>query len=259
MAKHAQFRFYEELNDFLSPARRKSTFTHVFTGSPAVKDTIEALGVPHTEVDLILVNGVSVPFSHRLADGDRVAVYPVFESLDISPVTRLRPEPLREPRFIPDVHLGTLARYLRLLGFDTAYDNDADDHEIVARAAAERRIILTRDKGLLKYGAVTHGAWIRATVPRNQLVEVLERFDLARRAAPFTRCLACNGLTCQVEKADIRNRLEPLTAEHYERFKHCGSCGRIYWEGSHYARMRAFVEALGITVARQEPSSDRTP
>src|SRR4030095_6880135 len=144
------FRFYEELNDFLPSARRKRTFAYRFQGSPAVKDAIEALGVPHTEVDLVLVDGASVRFSHRLRGGERVAIYPVFERLDIAPLVRLRPAPLRTPRFVADVHLGTLARGLRLLGFDTLYDRTAQDPELVRRSVAERRGFLTQDVGVLQ-------------------------------------------------------------------------------------------------------------
>jgi hypothetical protein len=184
----ADFRFYEELNDFLRPELRKRTFSHAFNGTPAVKDVIEAIGVPHAEVDLVLIDGESVGFARRLRDGDRVAVYPVFERFDISPLTRLRPRPLRRTRFVLDVHLGTLARYLRLLGFDTLYRNDYDDHEIVRLAHDQSRIILTRDKGLLKHAAVARGRWIRHLRPIEQLRETLAAFDLVRSARPLTRC-----------------------------------------------------------------------
>ena len=180
----AEFRFYEELNDFLAPVLRKRAFSYAFNGTPSVKDAIEAIGVPHTEVDLVLVDGKSVDFTRRLAGGERVAVYPVFERLDISPVTRLRARPLRVTRFVLDVHLGKLARYLRLLGFDTCYRNDYDDDAIIGLARGESRIILTRDKGLLKHGAVTHGYWVRATVPRQQLAEIVRVFDLGRQRTP---------------------------------------------------------------------------
>ena len=136
----ALFRFYEELNDFLPAERRKVAFVHEFVGTPSVKDTIEAIGVPHTEIDLILVDGRSVGFGHRLAGGERVAVYPMFEGLDIAPVQRPRPRPLREPRFVLDVHLGTLARYLRLLGFDAIWRNDLDDQAIIDMAGREQTV-----------------------------------------------------------------------------------------------------------------------
>lgn len=188
-----EFRFYEELGDFIAPQLRKRSFVHRFDGTPSVKDRIQSLGVPHTEVDLILVDGEPVPFSHRLAGGERVAVYPMFERFELGEGNRLRPRPLREPRFVLDVHLGRLASYLRLLGFDTLYRNDYDDEELLAVSRAQHRILLTRDTGLLKRSALTHGAFLHATDPRRQLREVLDRFQLDARIAPFTRCARCNG------------------------------------------------------------------
>ena len=256
LRRSAEFRFYEELNDFLPEERRKRTFVHEFIGTPSIKDTVEALGVPHTEVDLILIDGQSVGFDCLLAGGERVAVYPVFEALDIAPLVRLRPRPLRNPRFVLDVHLGKLARYLRLLGFDSLYENDFDDPTIVAISVRERRIILTRDKGILKNGAVTHGYWLRATQPREQLREVMRMFDLQRRIEPFSRCLVCNGELLGVDTEAVLERLPAKVRECYDVFVRCGNCDRIYWAGSHYERMRELVEELigtaGIT-ARTTP------
>ena len=154
----ATFRFYAELNDFLPPEKRKRDIEYEFFGTPTVKDAIEALGVPHVEVDLVIINGVPVDFSHHLRDGDRVAVYPVFESLDISGVSRLRPKPLREPRFVADVHLGKLVRILRLLGIDVIQPSNPADEELVRISRKEGRILLTRDRHLLKHGKLTHGS-----------------------------------------------------------------------------------------------------
>jgi len=260
------FRFYAELNDFLPPGRRQVAFDHMLEGPASVKDTIEALGVPHTELDLILANGESVDFSYRLAGGDRIAAYPVFESLDITPLLRVRPEPLRHPRFVLDIHLGRLASYLRLLGFDALYDNGADDETLAGLAANEgvsggydvqrdgpkghdpqgRRILLTRDRGLLKRGQVTHGYCLRSTDSREQLREVVRRFDLAGAARPFTRCLACNGELRPASKEEVRHLLSEQTCRLYDEFGRCAACGRVYWKGGHYERMRDLVEeALG--------------
>ena len=148
----AKFRFYAELNDFLPRHEKHIFFQHSFSGNPSIKDTIEAIGVPHTEVDLIIVNGVSVDFSYLLQDEDRVSVYPVFESIDITQALRVRPQPLREIRFVLDIHLGRLAGYLRMLGFDTLYRNDYRDEELAYVSSQEERILLTRDRGLLKRG-----------------------------------------------------------------------------------------------------------
>lgn len=241
----AYFRFYAELNDFLTtPARRMVTFTHSFRGRVSIKDMIEALGVPHTEVDLILVNGVSVDFSYLVHNADRVSVYPVFESLDITPVLRVRPRPLRETRFVLDIHLGKLARYLRLLGFDALYRNDFQDEELVDLSSSQSRILLTRDRGLLKHSLVTHGYCLRETNPRRQLIEVVRRFDLFGSVYPFQRCLHCNGLLQSVEKATIHGQLLPATRQYFNDFRLCSTCGKIYWQGSHYRRMGQFIEQL---------------
>jgi len=240
----AHFRFYEELNDFLPPERRKVGFEHAFAGRPAVKDVIEALGVPHTEVDLILMNGESVDFPSPLMDGAHVSVYPMFESLDITPLARVRPRPLRTSRFVLDVHFGALARYLRLLGFDSWYRNDSPDAELARICQAEKRILLTRDRELLKRSVVTHGYYVRKTHPRRQAREVVKRFDLGRAARPFTRCLDCNGGVKAVNKKAILDRLEPKTRCHFDRFWQCEGCQRIYWQGSHYDRLQLVVEGL---------------
>lgn len=245
MTSHtAIFRFYEELNDFLPPEKRKRDFEYRFNDHPSVKDAIESLGAPHVEVDLILVNGVSVDFRHRLKDGDRVSVYPVFESLDITGVTHLRERPLREPSFILDVHLGRLAKYLRMLGFDTLYRNDFTGYEIIDIAIQSNRTILTRNTNLLKMKSVSRGYAIRSSDPYEQIREVVGRFDLRSSARPFTRCIDCNCPIESVSKENIADRLEELTSRYYKRFFICTGCGKIYWEGSHYERMMKMIEKL---------------
>jgi len=236
-----EFRFYEELNDFLAPARRKRAFRHRLHGTPAVKDSIEALGVPHTEVDLILVDGVPVRFTHRLHGGERVAVYPVFERLDIAPIARLRPAPLRTPRFVADVHLGTLARYLRLLGFDTHYSNRSSDAELVRLSVTERRILLSRDVGLLKHKVLTHAHYMRATDPASQLSEIVRALDLGRRIRPFTRCMRCNGRLRRVSTARVAASVPARVREMTRHFARCSGCGRCYWPGTHYQRLARMV------------------
>ncbi len=240
----ASFRFYAELNDFLPTHRRQVLFQHAFSGRPAIKDTIEALGVPHTEVDLILVNGVSVDFGYRLRDGDQISVYPVFESMDISPVLHLRPKPLREVRFVADTHLGRLARYLRMLGFDTLYRNDFTDDELARISCDQSRILLTKDRGLLKRSRVTHGYFVREIHPRGQCIEVLRRFDLVGLITPFERCIRCNGMVKAVDKEEIIDQLEPGTRQYYDEYRRCEDCARIYWRGSHYQRMQRFIDQI---------------
>lgn len=244
LRKKAILRFYEELNDFLPPDKRKKPFTYLFFGSPSIKDVIEAMGVPHVEVDLILVNGVSVDFNYNLQAGDNVSIYPVFESIDISNIVQLRARPLRDTRFILDVHLGKVTKTLRMLGFDCYYRNDLKDAEIVAIAEAEKRIILTRDRELLKNSRVTHGYWVRSKNPEKQVVEIIKRFDLKDRIKPYIRCMSCNGLIEKVDKEDIVHRLEPKTRKYYDEFYICSSCGKIYWRGSHFERMEQKLNDL---------------
>ncbi len=242
--KVAEFRLYEELNDFLPPGKKKTTFPYHFSGTPSVKDAIEAIGVPHTEVELILINGESVEFGRHLHDGDRVSVYPVFESLDVTPAIRLRERPLRDIRFVADVHLGRLARKLRMLGFDTAYRNDYADADVVEISVRERRIILTRDRGILKNSMVTHGYWIRSVEPNEQAREVIARFDLSSSSTPFHRCMVCNGLLEMVEKRDVLGDLPEKAARYYNVFRRCAGCGRVYWKGSHYDKLEKCVHEL---------------
>jgi hypothetical protein len=243
----ATFRFYQELNDFLPPAQRQVAFEHEWRGAPSIKHLVESLGVPHTEVDLILVNDRSVDWAHQPQAGDRVAVYPVFEALDIMPLIRLRPLPLREVRFVLDGHLGRLAAYLRLLGFDTWYQNHVDDAVLAQTSKEEHRILLTRDQGLLKRSAVTHGYWVRATAPREQLREVMTRFDLQHQAKPFTRCLSCNGLLQSASPAEVNSEVPENAARFYSEFWRCTSCHKVYWQGSHYQRMARLVEDAMVT------------
>ena len=227
----ASVRFYAELNDHLAPDRRYRTLEKEFFVPASVKEVIESFGIPHTEVELVLVNGESSDFSRLVRAGDRVALYPVFESLDITPELRVRPQPLREPKFVLDVHLGRLAAYLRMLGFDTQYRNCVSDADLVRISAEQERILLTRDRGLLKHSAVTRGYWLRQTDRRRQAAEVVSRFDLARALRPFTRCMACNEGLRPVSKGEIHGRVPPLIEARHEDFRECAACGRVYWEG----------------------------
>ncbi len=237
MPPEITIRFYEELNDFIPKRLQRRTIRHNLLTATTIRDLIGAFGVPPTEVDLVLVNGESAGFEHAVGPGDRIAVFPVFESIDISSVTRLRPAPLRVPRFILDVHLGKLARLLRMYGFDTLYRNDYSDPEIIRLATGDQRIILTRDKGILKHKQVTRGYYVRSQLPREQVQEVLHRFDLRDQVRPFSRCMACNGTIVAVEKEMVNHLLLPRTRECYREFFQCAGCKRVYWEGSHFDKM----------------------
>lgn len=241
---HSWFRFYAELNDFLPSEKQKKLFKYQFHGSPSVKDAIEAIGIPHAEVDLILINSTPSAFSDRINNGDIISVYPVFESFDITSVQHLRAKPLRITKFINDVHLGTLTKYLRLCGFDTFYKKDLNDIEIINLSVSEDRIILTRDLELLKNSIVTHGYWIRSQNTHEQLKEVFRRFDLASQMSPFIRCMECNGMLSDVSKKEIQDRLLPETIRIFAKFRMCSQCSRVYWEGSHFERMKKYIDKL---------------
>ena len=240
----ATFRFYEELNDFLAPRNRRHEFDHECARAATVKHEIEALGVPHTEVELVLVNGESAGFERIIGEGDRIAVYPKFESFDVSPLLRVREAPLRTPRFVADAHLGGLARLLRLTGFDTLYDNAIRDDDVERLCIEEQRIVLTRDRELLKRRTITHGCYVRSLRPEPQLQEIFSRLDLAGLSRPFSLCLSCNAALHPVEKAQVQEQLPPGVRAHYEHFSICHACGRVFWEGSHWKRLRRIVDRV---------------
>jgi uncharacterized protein with PIN domain len=239
----AHLRFYAHLNDFLHRTRRQKSFDHAFDGTPSVKDMIESLGVPHTEVALILANDAPVDFAYHVRDGDRISVYPPFEHLDLPPSVNVQPQP-EDARFVCDVHLGRLAAYLRMVGFDTLFPEDYRDEELARISSEEDRILLTRDRGLLKRRIVRRGYSVRATDPWQQLAEVIKRFNLYDAIARFQRCAACNGVLETVDKAVIADQLPEQTAQHYDEFRRCTGCGKIYWRGSHYEQIDAFVEQI---------------
>jgi uncharacterized protein with PIN domain/sulfur carrier protein ThiS len=238
MAK-ADFYFAGELNFFLPLQRKNKRFSHYFEERAAIKDTIEALGIPHPEVDLILVNSEPVDFSYIVTDGDEVEVYPVSAAIQAQPSNKELGD-----RFILDVHLGKLANALRMLGFDTLYRNDYDDEELAKISAAQNRILLTRDKGLLMRSIVTRGYYVRETHPEGQVKEVLQRFNLFDQVSPFHRCIRCNGLLEPVSKEAIADQLLPKTRQAINEFHRCCECRQIYWKGSHYAGMQHFVQEV---------------
>ena len=241
---HAHFRFHGVLGDFLPAGRRERWLEYAFRDRPGIKDPIEALGVPHSEVALIRVDGEPVDFHHPLQSGDRVEVWPVGPGSERLEGPPLRPPLPRPPRFVVDVNLGKLVRWLRLLGFDTAWRNDFTDRQVVERAVAENRVILTRDRRLLFHKVIEHGFWVRAVLPDEQVREVLHRLELRQKIQPFRYCLECNGPIRPVPKSAIIDRLEPLTRKYYEAFYQCGRCGKIYWKGSHYDNLMKKLEWL---------------
>jgi len=241
--RQAEFHFIGELNDFLPPGRRGRRFVFAFAERTAVKDVVEAIGPPHPEIAGMAVDGESAYFDRLLFGGERVEVFPA-QSAGACCAPSLRPEPPRPVRFILDAHLGRLARHLRMLGFDTRYRNDFEDGAIAAIAARERRVILTRDIGLLKRRNVIHGRWLRAVKPRRQLEETLDAFGLRDDMAPFTRCMDCNGLLVEAPKDTVFDRLPPRIRLCFDAFVQCADCDKVYWPGGHYERMRRLIDQL---------------
>ena len=240
----ATFRFYEELNDFLPRHRRKVNFHAAFNDKRSIKDMIESIGVPHTEVDLILVNGQSVDFGYIVEDGDRVSVYPVFESLHIKGVSRLRDVPLRKTRFVADTNIGDIVRIMRLLGFDVLFDAGMSNREIIDVSNREKRIILTKSKSLLKFKEVSHGVFIHPGNPAEQVKGIMDRLDIKDQAKPFSRCLRCNGLLKGIAKEDVVNRIPEKTKACCDVYSVCQSCNRLYWNGTHVMKMKKVVERI---------------
>jgi uncharacterized protein with PIN domain len=251
-------RCYAELNDGLPEWAYQRMFSYKMREGGSVAELTKALGLPDESVDLILVNGESVSWSHVLNDGDWVSLYPVFESFDISTITRLRAEPLRQPRFVLDVHLGKLAHHLRMLGFDTAYSTRARDADLVALAIQEARTLLSKDRELIEKENLPRRYRVRATDSRLQLIEVLRRFDLFNSFHPFTRCIKCNTLLTPIAREDILHRLPPKVRETYTEFQACPQCDQVYWKGSHYRRMWEFIEEIKkVGGESRSPRDDR--
>lgn len=240
----ATFRFYGELNDFLARERRGRAFATPCARAATTKHMVEALGVPHTEVELVLVNGEPAGLDDILEDGDRVAIYPRFTLLPVADVARLEQRPPGRVRFVADAHLGGLARLLRMAGFDTIYRNTLHDAEIEAVALDERRAVLTRDRELLKRRGIEYGCYVRALKAEAQLREVVDRFGLAERMRPFTLCLSCNAPLRPVAKADVLDRLPPRVAAVQDEFSTCDRCHGVFWKGSHWQRMAAVLDSV---------------
>lgn len=246
----ATFEFRENLNDFLSSAHRQRRFECVCAESATAKHMIEALGVPHTEVGTITVNNQEASLHHLLQNEDQVVVHP--HSYPVCMDERV-PRAASRPQFFADAHLGGLARLLRMAGFDTLYDNAIHDDELVRIALAEHRIILSRDRELLKRRTVLSGSYIRSLQPAAQMKEVMDRFGLAPHACPFTLCLHCNRPLTRVDKAAVLDQLPPSVREYQTEFSCCSCCKRVYWKGSHWMRMQAMLQFLGADATKSNP------
>ncbi|MDP4291607.1 MAG: Mut7-C RNAse domain-containing protein [Bacteroidota bacterium] len=238
------FRFYEELNNYLPDEKRKVWFEYAFPGSISMEEALHQLKIPVDEVDLILVNQQSRGFEYLLQEGDRVSVYPVFESFDISGVSKVREKPLRNPKFICDVHLGRLCKYLRMLGWDTLYSNRYTPDKIIAVSGQEGRIILSRNQLLTRHKKVTRSYWVQSSDPLEQIEDLIENLDLSNETQPLTRCLNCNHRIVPVTKQEILHRLQPRTKQYFEEFFICPVCDQIYWKGTHFEHMSDFINQI---------------
>ena len=247
-----RLKFHGDLPFFLGTKTRPETVERALREKTSVKDVIESCGVPHPEVDLILINGRPVNFGYAHRTDADVDVYPV--GLVPTCFTKNRLQVSNLTKFVADGHLGKLARDLRLFGFDVAYDRDADDRQLLAIMRESNRALLTRDRRLLMHAIVQHGYYLRSQNPINQTIEVLRRFDLFSAIAPFTRCLRCNAPLEEVKKNEVIQRLEPLTKIYYEEFRRCMGCGQIYWAGSHFSKLQKRLEEIRAQFRGAQPN-----
>jgi len=240
----AYIRFYEELNDFLPPSKQKVIYPVYYHDNPAIKSIIESEGIPHPEVDLILINGESVSFHEKVRNEDYISVYPVFESFDISSINVIRLKPLRDPKFVLDVHLGKLSRYMRMLGFDSIYNQGYKHNELAGISAKEKRSILTRDKKLLMRKNVERGYWIRSEKINDQVSEVIQRFDLKNSIRLFSICTLCNGSLYPEAEKTVRLDFPAFNFYPGTMFYRCNHCHHTYWKGSHCVKFEKSITEI---------------
>lgn len=241
---NVSIRCYAELNDFLQVERRYIDFPFPITQNSSIEVLIGNIGIPPQVIDLILVNGTSVNLTYNLKENDRIALYPVFETFDISSVAKVRNDPLRQTKFVLDVHLGKLAHHLRMFGFDTLYQNNYTYDVLCRISLNENRILLSKDKSLIENETLFHTYLIKNVDPRLQLIEVFERLDLYTSVAPFTRCIECNSLLQPVQKEYILELIPVSIRDWCNEYQQCNFCNRIYWKGSHFKHMSMFVQDI---------------
>ncbi len=239
--------FHGDLVLFLKREERDLPVRRALSHKASVKDVIESCGVPHPEVDLIIVNGKPVDFPFQLNTDAALEIYPVSAASELFPDYRLQAR--NELAFVADGHLGKLTRDLRLLGIDVSYRPQALDSELLITMIRERRALLTRDRRLLMHRVVQTGYYPRSQHPIKQTAEVIKRFNLAGKLAPFQRCLHCNERLNAVPKEAVLERLEPLTRLYYHEFRCCRKCGQIYWRGSHFEHLQNRVDAIIESIA----------
>jgi uncharacterized protein with PIN domain len=237
-----RLRFHGDLNVFLGSKAGDAAIERSLAEKTSIKDIIESCGIPHSEVDLILIEDQTVGFDHTLAKDTRVEIFPVENQG--TDRTEKRLQTVGITRFVADGHLGGVTRNLRLLGFDIAYPKNADDRQLLEVMSRENRALLTRDRRLLMHAIVQHGYWPRSQNADEQTIEVVRRFDLSELIAPFTRCLRCNALLEETTKAEVIDKLEPLTKIYYNQFRRCPDCKQIYWSGSHFAKLQKRIAEI---------------
>jgi uncharacterized protein with PIN domain len=238
----AHFRFFGSLNDFLPPERQQRLFGLSFQGDQSIKHLFESCGIPHVEVGQIVVNGQASTLQAIAQDGDEIEIQPLTLPIPLAPPAR----------FVLDNHLGRLAASLRLLGIDSAYRNDIQDEELAQVSSLEGRILLTRDRRLLMRAIVSQGYCLRSLQPRQQILEILGRYDLSAQIQPFSRCSRCNELLQPVPKETVLEQLQPLTRRYFDEFSRCPGCSQVYWQGSHIERIQANITEL-IRAASHHP------
>lgn len=242
--KNIHIRCYAELNDFLPAEWKYKEFTYKLKTPVTTGEAIQSLGIPFSEVDLVLVNSNPVSLNHRLFENDRISLYPAFEILDISNIKDNQHPPLRDTKFILDAHLGKLAKYLRMLGFDSLFRNDFEDREIIEISLEDKRIILTRDKLLLRSKRINHGYYVRSIEKHEQLREVVQKFDLYSQFKSFTRCMTCNTKLVQKPKEEVIPEVPEDVAANFHKFYYCPTCQKVYWKGSHFKRMEDLIRDI---------------
>ncbi len=247
--------FNRELNQFLSREKRHQIYQVISHDARTIKDLIEAEGIPHTEVDIIKVNGDVVDFHYQIKSGDQIEIFQLITPKNLDMIVRLGRPPLPHLRFVADVNLGKLTKHLRMLGIDCSFAPHWNDLDLAHVSVAEERILLTRDRGLLKRKIIHHGIYIHSSEPAHQIEELVKRINITEFIKPFTRCLACNGLLMAVEKKEIQSRVPDETYRHINEFYGCDQCDKIYWQGAHWQRLHEMTQTLmriscGVTDAQ---------
>jgi len=235
------YRFYEELNKYLPEEKHKVWFEVKYEKRISVLNALHIFNIPQKKVDLLLVNQKSKGFDYVLKNNDRISVYPVFELFDITDLTKVREKPLRNIKFVCDVHLGKLCKYLRMLGFDTLYSNQNKPNDIVKISNNDNRIVLSKDYSYNKNKNITHFYWVRSSDSREQLKDLIRKMQLVKSINPFTRCIICNDYIKEIDKNKVKDRLLPNTNKFFNKFYICRTCDKIFWKGSHYEDMVEFI------------------